>query len=95
MYEHVRKKLLEFDSYRDRHRIYLSDEIDALLCEFVAAVRGPIVAIAVCGDSGAADHETLRRHSETILKAIQATSEQVPSVRSKLIKEFRAILSGV
>jgi hypothetical protein len=60
----------------------------------VTAVREPIVAIGVYGDFGAAAHETLRQHSEAILKAVEAISQHVPSVRRKLIKEFRAILSG-
>jgi hypothetical protein len=94
MYQQVLKKLFDFDGYRDRYRIYLPDEINALICEFVTAVREPIVAIGVYGDFGTAAHETLRQHSETILKALQATSQHVPSIRSKLIKEFRIILSG-
>jgi len=94
MYQMVLNKLRDFDNYRDRHRIYLSDELDALLCDFVTAVREPIVVIGVYGDFGIATHETLRQYGETILQAVRAMSQHVPSVRSKLITEFRAILSG-
>jgi len=94
MYGEVVKRLFDFDQYRDLHRIYLSDEVDALLCQFATAVREPVVAIGVYGDFGNADHKTLRQHSDIVFKAVQATSQRVPLVRSALIKEFRAILSG-
>jgi hypothetical protein len=94
MYEQAVRKLRDFDAYRDSHRIYLSDEVDDLLCRFIAAVKEPIVAIGVYGDFGGASHEELRRYGDIILKALQATRQQVPAVRTALIKEFRAILNG-
>ncbi len=94
MYRRVRTELLAFDDYRERHRIYLSDDLDATLVNFSNSVREPIVTIGVYGDFGTESQETLRRYRETILAAVQAMTQQVPLVRAKLIKAFRAILSG-
>jgi hypothetical protein len=92
MYRHVVDKLLDFNAYRESHRIYLSDEVNALLYRFFTTVKEPIVVIGSYSGFGNASQETLRQHSESILKAVQAISQHVPDVRSALIKEFRAIL---
>jgi hypothetical protein len=93
-YTELRNKIRDFNAYRDAHRIYLSDEVDTLLCRFIPTVWEPITRIAAVGEFGNASQETLRQNSENLSQAIQATNENIPAVRTALIKEFREILGG-
>jgi hypothetical protein len=90
MYNDVRDKLLAFDAYRDSHRVYLSDDLDALLCKFISAIRQPIVTIHVYGDN----NEGRYKYKQQLIDALTFMTDEVPKIRTILIKEFRAILAG-
>jgi len=82
----------DFNAFYESNRIYLSEEMEGSLFGFIQTVREPLVAIKVWGESNArkeSDHSKVK-----IFEAFEAATDNIPKMRTKLIKEFRTILEG-
>ena len=78
-----------FALFVDAHRIYLPEQICALLEEFLDEMKRAVIPIGHYG--GQTDKAHTQRH-EAVMKAFQAFEKEIPAARKALESEFRTIL---
>ena len=95
-YHTTMTKLVELSRYFDKHRIYLSSEVNIPLEALVQKVRTLVIGFGVYlhwGDWELQDH-TREDKNKAWNKGWEAIRNEVPAVRHALENEFRAILNG-
>ncbi len=93
-YRKVESLIRDFYQFLEFHRIYLSDEMEAALYNFIKFIKGlaiPVIDFKNFGRANARDATGMSYRSE-LLKAAKAVNDVVPALRGELIKEFRAKL---
>ena len=95
-YHTTMTKLVELSRYFDKHRIYLSSEVNIPLEALVQKVQTLVIGFGVYlhwEDWELQDH-TREDKNKAWNKGWEAIRNEVPAVRHALENEFRAILNG-
>ncbi|HEY2392221.1 MAG TPA: hypothetical protein VGK22_13695 [Candidatus Angelobacter sp.] len=90
----LRKKLVEYSSYIDCHRIFLPEEVCKLLVNHLVQIHKTVHIASAYGGKEHLIESTAQRSHDAFTKAYEALNEDIPAAQLILEREFRKILGA-